>query len=158
MPARRNPKKTRTPRVTPLGVDPAAGPGPLSPTRPDLDLAVEPVLPAALVEPVLPAALVEPVLPAALAEPALPAALVEPVLPAAVLDEVAPPVVVPAAVDVPAVVEVPAVVDAPAMGDLPKTAGRPKAPTAGPPQGGVRSGGGRSQQTGQARRYAFRRS
>ncbi len=74
MPARRNPKKTRTPRTTPLGVDPAVGNGPLPPTRPALDLAVEPALPTVLVE------------------PALPAVFGEPALPAAVLDEVPPPV------------------------------------------------------------------
>ncbi|MEU5905263.1 hypothetical protein [Micromonospora sp. NPDC047527] len=130
MPARSKPKKSRTPRATPLGIDPAADHSPLPPTRPDLGLAVEPVVPAG---PALP--LGEPQLPAVLAEPALP------------LGELAPPV------------DVPAAVDALAVTDLPKAAGRPTAPTAGPPHGGGgRSGNGKSQQAGQPRRYAFRRS
>ncbi|RQX00305.1 hypothetical protein DLJ59_22100, partial [Micromonospora inaquosa] len=140
MPARRNPKKTRTPRATPLGVNPAAGHGPLPPALAALDLAVEPALPAVLVEP---GALTES---APLVESALPAALAESALPAAVPDEVVLPVDLPGAVDLSAV-DVPVVVDVPKVGDLPKPTGRPKAPTAGPPQGGGgRSGGGRSQQ------------
>ncbi|MEU7591196.1 hypothetical protein AB0A95_33490 [Micromonospora sp. NPDC049230] len=46
MPARRNPKKSRTPKAMPLGIDPAAGHGPLPPTLPDLERALEAPLPA----------------------------------------------------------------------------------------------------------------
>ncbi|MFD6568202.1 hypothetical protein [Micromonospora profundi] len=137
MPARRNPKKSRTPRATPLGTDPAAKRGPLQPTRSDLGLAVEP----ALAEPAVPAALVD--------ETAVsidPAVLVEPAVPAGALGELVPPV------------DVPAAVDAPTVADLPKSAWRPAAPTAGPPHGGGGRSGGKSQQAGQPRRYAFRRS
>ncbi|MBQ0903836.1 hypothetical protein [Micromonospora sp. U21] len=141
MPARRNRKKSRTKAPTSAGTDPTAGRDALLPTRPDVDLAVEPAL---LVEPALPAALGEPEV---LVEQALPAVLNQPALPAVVPGELLPPV------------DVPAAVDAPVVADLPKVAGRPKAPTAGPPQGGgTRSAGGRGQPAGQSRRYAFRRS
>ncbi|MBM0233025.1 hypothetical protein JNW91_14840 [Micromonospora sp. STR1_7] len=132
MPARRNPKKSRTPRATPPRPGPAANHGPLLSSRPDLDLAVEPI---------------EPALPAVLVEPAEPAVLAEPVVPAAVPGELAPSI------------DVPPAFDAPVIAELPKAQGRSTAPTAGPLQGGGgRAGGGRSQQAGQTRRYAFRRS
>ncbi|MBM0279250.1 hypothetical protein [Micromonospora tarensis] len=108
MPARRNPKKSRTPKVTPLGTTPAAGHGPLSapPTQP-VD-SVPPVEPLAAPAP----------------------------------DELV-------------VVDVRAVVQSPPARVNPQQA----APKAGPPQAGAaRSAGGKSQRTGQPRRYAFRRS
>ncbi|WP_328419306.1 hypothetical protein OG470_36625 [Micromonospora sp. NBC_00389] len=134
MPARRNPKKSRTPAPTPPGTDPAAGRGslPLPLTRPDLP-PVEPALPAMLVGSALPTAPAGPV-------------------------DLLPLADVPTATEVPAGIEVPPVVNVPAVVDLP-AAERPAAPTAGPPQGGgPRSAGGRSQRAGQPRRYAFRRS
>ncbi|MGC5310165.1 hypothetical protein [Micromonospora zamorensis] len=141
MPARRNPKRSRTATPTSAGTDPAAGHDALLPSRPDVDLAVEP---AFLAELALPAALGEP---AVLVEPPLPAVLNQTALPAAVPGELVAPL------------DVPAVADAPVVADLPKVTGRPKAPTAGPPQGGgTRAIGGRGQQAGQSRRYAFRRS
>ncbi|KAB1945394.1 hypothetical protein F8271_08245 [Micromonospora sp. ALFpr18c] len=81
MPARRNPKKSRTPQATPLGIDPAAGHGPL-PTLP-----VESALPVEVGA-------------AGTPTPDVPVVVDVP----AVLD--APP-----ALDVPAVLEAPAVPD-----------------------------------------------
>ncbi|MEU8181493.1 hypothetical protein AB0B85_23365 [Micromonospora sp. NPDC049044] len=128
MPARRNPKKSRTPRATPLGIDPAAERGPHPPTRPDL--AVEPI------EPALPAA-------------AVPDALALPVdVPAAVDNALALPVDVPVAVDAPPVEGLPKTAGRPPA----PTAGPPQG------GGNRSGGGGRGQQAGQTRRYAFRRS
>ncbi|MGC4821869.1 hypothetical protein [Micromonospora sp. DT63] len=77
MPARRNPRKTRTPAPTPLGIDPAAGHG-TAPAPPvesagstGADLPARPEAPARAVKSALPAPAVEPVLPA-LAAPAVP--------------------------------------------------------------------------------------
>ncbi|MEH1168141.1 hypothetical protein V6V47_22425 [Micromonospora sp. CPCC 205539] len=146
MPARRKTKKSRTPAPTKLGPDPAVGDGPLS------FAAAGPDLPATLLEPALlaptlplgPTLPLAPTLPLGQTEPALPVVQVEPVLADGHV-EPAPPVV-------------PAAVEASAVDDVPGS-GRPKAPTAGPPQGGGnRSAGGRSQRAGQPRRYAFRRS
>ncbi|MDG4805658.1 hypothetical protein O7634_02665 [Micromonospora sp. WMMD1120] len=98
MPARRNPKKSRTPKMTPPGTGPAAGDGPFA--------------------------------------------------------AVADPLAVPAP-EVPLVVDVRLVVQSPPALIKPQSA----APKAGPPQAtAAHPAGGKSQQAGQPRRYAFRRS